>query len=209
MRKRNPIATKQAILEAAIEAYNHNGYALTKVEDIALSAGVAKGSVYWHFKGKEQIFLALMGSWVDTLYAIFQRIRYEERSAEDKLRVLLEQSLLNPGKNILYLSTEFWNHHQTNEEAVQRLRGLYDRYVEMYRILLFDGMVNHEFKAIDIEELTASFMGMIEGIFSHQLLKNRDRTSSSKAFVTGVEIFLMGIRNDRRPQQPQHEEEKP
>ncbi len=205
MKKRDPEATKQAILEAAVVAYNNNGYARTTVQDIARIAGVSKGGIYWHFKGKELIFLALMSSWVDLLYALFQKIRYEERPTEEKLRILLEQSLLNPGKNILYLSTEFWNHHQANTEAIQQLQQIYSRYQEMFRILLFDGMVRHEFRTINIEELTTSFMGMIEGVFSHQLLKNRDQPLSSRAFVTGVEIFLAGI---RRPTGKEDREEE-
>lgn len=204
MRRRDPEATKLAILEAAEVAYNNNGYARTTAEEITRLAGVSKGSLYWHFKGKEQVFLALMSSWVDTLNALFQKIRYEDWSTEEKLRYMLEQSLLNPGKNIFYLSTEFWNQHQANVDAIQRLQQLYGRYQEMFRILLFDGMVRNEFKTINIEELTASFMGMIEGIFSHHLLKNRDQLASSKAFVTGVEIFLDGIRNSSK----EHREEE-
>ncbi len=195
MRKKDPKARKQAILEAAIVAFNQHGYANTTVDEIARIAGVGKGTVYYHFKNRELIFLALVGSWVDTLYALFQEVRYDERTTEEKLRFLLEQSLLNPNRNLLYLSSEFWYYHQTNEEAITTLQQIYNRYYEIFRILLFDGMVRHEFKTWDIEELTTSFMGMIEGIYSHQLLKSRDPLTSTKAFVTGVEIFLTGIRN--------------
>lgn len=195
MKQRDPMTTKQMILEAAIVVFNQKGYARTTLGEIARAAGVSRGSIYWHFKGKELIFLALMGSWIDTLYALFLQLQDDEqRSTEEKLRLLLEQSLLNPGKNILYLSSEFWNHHQTEKETLNHLQELYQRYQEIFRGLLFDGMIRNEFKTIDIEEVTASFMGMIEGIFSHQLLKNRDRPTSSRAFVTGVEIFLAGIR---------------
>lgn len=195
MQKKNPIAKKQAILEAAINAYHTNGYARTTIDDIARLAGVSKGAIYWHFKGKEAIFLALMSSWVETLYDLFQKLRDEDRSTEEKLRVLLEQSLLNPDKNILHLSTEFWYNHQSNSETIHTVQEIYGRYQEMFRVLLFDGMVKHEFRAINIEEVTASFMGMLEGVYNHQILVKKDPVMSSKAFVTGIEIFLAGIRN--------------
>ncbi len=47
--------TRQRILEAAGLCFAASGYARTTVEAIAARAGVSKGIVYHHFRGKEQI----------------------------------------------------------------------------------------------------------------------------------------------------------
>jgi len=48
--------TKQRILDAAGRLFLQYGYKHTTVDDIAVEAGVAKGSIYLHFDSKETIF---------------------------------------------------------------------------------------------------------------------------------------------------------
>ncbi len=48
------------IVEAAMALFEEHGYSATTVDDIASRAGVAKGSVYWHFKSKEGLLLAIV-----------------------------------------------------------------------------------------------------------------------------------------------------
>src|SRR5258708_17147940 len=49
-------ATIAAIISAASELFTARGFTATSIDDIASSAGVAKGAVYHHFESKEQIF---------------------------------------------------------------------------------------------------------------------------------------------------------
>jgi len=47
---------RQAIIEAAMEEFISRGFAATRLDDIAKRAGVAKGTIYLHFKDKESMF---------------------------------------------------------------------------------------------------------------------------------------------------------
>ena len=51
--------TRQGILDAAVCAFYRKGVAQATLEDIAESAGVTRGAVYWHFKNKQEIVAAL------------------------------------------------------------------------------------------------------------------------------------------------------
>jgi AcrR family transcriptional regulator len=44
------------ILEAAFEAFSERGYAATRMEDVAVRAGVTKGAIYFYFETKERLF---------------------------------------------------------------------------------------------------------------------------------------------------------
>src|SRR5258708_15075962 len=48
------------ILDAAAELMLRWGYNKTTIDDIARYAGVAKGTIYLHWKTREDLFLALM-----------------------------------------------------------------------------------------------------------------------------------------------------
>jgi len=51
-----PEERQEAILKAALEVFSENGFAATRLEDIAHRAGVAKGTLYLYFPDKETLF---------------------------------------------------------------------------------------------------------------------------------------------------------
>jgi len=51
---------RAAIVEAAMEEFIARGFAATRLDDIAKRAGVAKGTIYLHFKDKESMFEELI-----------------------------------------------------------------------------------------------------------------------------------------------------
>ena len=55
--------SKKEILKAAMKIFVVNGYSDTKMDDIALGAGLSKGAVYHHFSSKNELFLSLIDYW--------------------------------------------------------------------------------------------------------------------------------------------------
>lgn len=51
--------TRQDILNAALELFHAKGYSRTTLQDIARQAGVTRGAIYWHFRDKVDLFVAL------------------------------------------------------------------------------------------------------------------------------------------------------
>ena len=51
---------RAAIIEAALDEFIARGFAATRLDDIAGRAGVAKGTIYLHFKDKESMFEELI-----------------------------------------------------------------------------------------------------------------------------------------------------
>jgi AcrR family transcriptional regulator len=51
--------TREAILAAAIETFLERGVTRATLDEIARAARVTRGAVYWHFRDKLEIFLAL------------------------------------------------------------------------------------------------------------------------------------------------------
>lgn len=53
-------ATRDAIVAAAAALFGRKGFAATIIDEIAASAGVAKGAVYHYFPNKEAVFEAVL-----------------------------------------------------------------------------------------------------------------------------------------------------
>jgi AcrR family transcriptional regulator len=51
---------REAIIEAALDEFISRGFTATRLDDVAKRAGVAKGTIYLHFKDKESMFEELI-----------------------------------------------------------------------------------------------------------------------------------------------------
>src|SRR5215207_1657420 len=55
-------ATREAILAAALDEFTARGFAAARLDDVARRAGVAKGTIYVHFRDKVTLFEELVRS---------------------------------------------------------------------------------------------------------------------------------------------------
>ncbi len=77
----------QEITDAALAAFAEKGYAATRVDDVAKRAGVSKGLLYLYFKTKEELFKAVIRSFVvPRIDALMDIIESSELSSEEFLR---------------------------------------------------------------------------------------------------------------------------
>ena len=60
-------AKKDLILDAALALVADEGYARSTISRIAQKAGIGRGTVYWHFESKDELFLGLMQRELDRI----------------------------------------------------------------------------------------------------------------------------------------------
>ena len=80
----------QEILEAAFEEFAANGFAATRLEDVARRGGIAKGTIYLYFRDKAGLFRAVVRNMIQP---VFENLApFVERfpgSSKDLLRNLI------------------------------------------------------------------------------------------------------------------------
>jgi AcrR family transcriptional regulator len=59
-RAQKSAARRDAILAAALDEFSAQGFAAARLDDVARRAGVAKGTIYLHFRDKEALFQELI-----------------------------------------------------------------------------------------------------------------------------------------------------
>jgi len=59
LRARHAEQTRQLLISTARTLFTERGYAATSIEEIIQRAGVAKGALYHHFNGKDDLFRAV------------------------------------------------------------------------------------------------------------------------------------------------------
>ena len=58
--KEEAAVTRATLLKAALTVFSSKGYDATTLDDIASAAKVTRGAIYWHFKGKADLYNTLI-----------------------------------------------------------------------------------------------------------------------------------------------------
>ncbi len=78
---------RTAILEAALDEFSARGFAGARLDDVAQRAGVAKGTIYLHFKDKEALFQELVRTMLGPLIAGLEQLQ----ASDLPIRTVLER----------------------------------------------------------------------------------------------------------------------
>src|SRR4051794_7119858 len=84
---------RAAIVEAAMEEFIARGFAATRLDDIAQRAGVAKGTIYLHFKDKESMFEELVRTVIVPVVARLNALPPPTGSVRDLVEVFANNFL--------------------------------------------------------------------------------------------------------------------
>ena len=81
------------ILDAAVKVFAERGFHSATVAEIARGAGVADGTIYLYFKGKDDLLLSLFDEKMTELVAEVKEALSTERNAPGKLRRFIQLHL--------------------------------------------------------------------------------------------------------------------
>lgn len=73
-RRARSFAKREAILAAALDEFSSQGFAATRLDDVAKRAGVAKGTIYLYFRDKESLFQELVRAMLTPVVGTIQAL---------------------------------------------------------------------------------------------------------------------------------------
>jgi AcrR family transcriptional regulator len=128
--------TRLALFDAAQKVIVEEGYERAQLETIARKAGRTKGSVYAHFKSKEELFLAMMEFIIAERRGVVASLSLDQRGEE--LRLAVRAVCLQAALDDAWLMTilEFKLHAYRNPQSVARIRETYNLMWDEFQELL-------------------------------------------------------------------------
>lgn len=144
-------ATKQKLFDAAMELIGERGFTDASVDEIVERAGVAKGTVYYHFAGKAELVKALI---IDRFAPLAAAFREAAATHADDPRAAIEaivraelEFLSAHGSFSKLLLTEIWREDRVWRETLLVARR------ELFTVIsgvIRQGIENGEFRP-DVE----------------------------------------------------------
>ncbi|HHW37767.1 MAG TPA: TetR/AcrR family transcriptional regulator [Bacillales bacterium] len=152
---------KDQIYKAALKAFSQNEFSEARMDDIAEMASVAKGTLYYHFKTKEELFLYVMEKGMDKFLKKIDDVTQSNLSRDHMLYGLLKVHLeffAEEKEFCQLLVNKAWG-SQNLHPQVQKITTRYFEKVEaFFGLLQKEGFIN---STVDIPTLASSLFGMI------------------------------------------------
>ncbi|MEC4018931.1 TetR/AcrR family transcriptional regulator [Streptomyces sp. H27-D2] len=159
-------ATRQKLYEAAVILIAEQGFSATTVEEIAERAGVAKGTVYYNFASKSELFEELLRHGIELLTAALrqsaEQVAAEGGSKVDALDAMIRAGLVfierYPALTQLYVA-ELW---RTNRAWQSTLMVVREQAIAAVESVLQEAVDGGELsEEIDVPLTASALFGMV------------------------------------------------
>ena len=182
------------ILEAATRVFAREGFHSAKIEDVAKEAGVAHGTVYLYFGGKDDLLISIFQENLEELVEYVGSEVEKEANAEDKLRrmISLQIELIETNSELAELMlVEF---PQTGKFLSNSVVDDLAAYIDMIANILKEGVAEGAFDdSIDVNMLATVIYSGIQGIATRWILEEM-KYPLKKVADEISEVFLSGIK---------------
>ena len=84
---------REEILKTAMRMFIEQGYHGLAMRQISEAVGVSKAALYYYFKDKEELFLAILSNYLDEMEASIDTIRAGTESSTEQIRRFVEAVL--------------------------------------------------------------------------------------------------------------------
>lgn len=152
--------TKRKIFETSMQLFAQKGYDATSVEEITATVGVAKGTLYYHFSSKEEIFQFLIEEGVKLLKNSITIKTANLINSLDKIRaiVLIEIKVLVKYENFMtIILSEIWG---TGARSKMCRNYVFD-YIQMIQEIVEEGIEKKEIIESDANVIASGIFGFV------------------------------------------------
>ncbi len=153
---------REKILESAKNLFIEHGYHGLAMREIAEALGVTKPALYYHFKDKEELFLAILQENLNDIEAGIDGILAKQVSNKEAIYLFIQHVLNQSANDRAVIVLEIQESRQLSESARINFYSLYQKkFIQKIHDIFNRGIENGEFRAIDPAFATWTLLGIL------------------------------------------------
>jgi AcrR family transcriptional regulator len=183
---------REEILTAATRMFIQQGYHGLAMRQISEAIGVSKAALYYYFKDKEELFLAILNASLNEIEAAIDKIGTGSTSSGEKIRMFVEYVLSQPAEQRAIIRLGSQEMSQLSTSSRKKFDKLYhEKFIGKLTAIFQSGMDNGEFRQLDASVATWSLLGIMYPYFypAH----SGDRPIAADTINEIVSIYLNGV----------------
>jgi AcrR family transcriptional regulator len=183
---------KEKIVQAAITTFSKYGYDKTRMDDIAKSANLGKGTLYLYFKSKEELFYAISENSIKELKEQLSKLFSKKEDLVHDAEKFYDQyrNLIHNSEKISFEMVAESSHNPKLRKALyEQKMKVYDIVIDYLRRQIEKGFFR---KDMDVNAIASGLVALYDGLTINKLLgisehyNKKTWTQTIRAIFTGI-----------------------
>lgn len=183
---------KQAIVDAARGLFLKYGYEGLSIRDLAEHCGLAKATIYHHFRDKREIFLSVLSHGVMVMHQHIAEAVAAEQTPVDKLRAGVNAYCEMLVERRMFFLWSVRANAETEEQLRAFVHSHKDFFLGPLTEVLQEGIDTGVFRGIDAQMSVLCLFGMLNASMAYHIMSN-ETPDSSEIAARVLDLFLSGV----------------
>jgi TetR/AcrR family transcriptional regulator len=183
---------RERILLTAKSLFIQQGYHGLAMRQISEAVGVSKAALYYHFKDKEELFLAILDIYLNEIESAIDEIQSKKLSSSEQIRMFVEYILSQPADQRAVMRLGSQEMVQLSASSRKAFGKIYrEKFIGKLIAIFQTGIQSGEFKSLNAEVATWALLGIMYPYFypAH----TGDKPVPANVIGEIVTIYLKGI----------------
>jgi TetR/AcrR family transcriptional regulator len=190
---RSEINLREQILNAARILFIQQGYHGLSMRQISESVGVSKAALYYHFKDKEELFLAVLNLYLNEIEGVIDEIQSRPIGSSEKIRMFVEYILGQPAEKRAVMRLGSQEMSQLSANARKDFGKIYHgKFIGKLIAIIQTGIERREFQSLNAEVATWALLGIMYPYF-YPVDARKGEPVPASVIDQIVTIYLKGI----------------
>lgn len=184
--------TKRKIFETSMKLFAEKGYDATSIEEITATVGVAKGTLYYHFSSKEEIFNFLIEEGMKLLQNSIEIKTSKLPNYIDKLKaiVLIQIKIVMKYEDLItILLSQFYGNEVRNQKCQKHVY----EYIRKIEEIVKEGIEKKQIKNGNPKVIASEIYGLIASCLVYKL-KNEEKFDIMKLYREFENTLIQGLK---------------
>lgn len=194
------MSKKNEILEAATRLFSLKGFRDASVADLSKMTGVAEGTIFYHFKTKEDLFISVLEGLKRDIVEEFEKNVSERQyqngldMAEEAIRFYLHLAGMMQDRFLLLHRHDIYQLAEVNPECRGHLEAIYKCFLDILESAILLGKKDGSIGDISPRKTSFILFSMVDGIVRFDTYRFYDAGSLYHELMESCRKIL---RNDK------------
>ncbi len=183
---------KEKIVRAAIATFSKYGYDKTRMDDIAESANLGKGTLYLYFKSKEELFYAISENSIKELKEQLSKLFSKKEDLVHDAEKFYDQyrNLIHDSEKVSFeMIAESSRNPKLRKALYEQRMKVYDIVIDYLRRQIEKGFFR---KDMDVNAIASGLVALYDGLTISKLL-GISEYYNKKAWTQTIRAIFTGI----------------
>jgi AcrR family transcriptional regulator len=194
------MSRKEVILDGAAWLFSEKGFRDTSMAELAKMTGVAQGTIFYHFKNKEELFLAILENIKEEITREFDHyIRdHEFQNGLDMLEGAISFYLHLAGtmedRFLLLHRHDAYSFARVNPTYREQLEAIYERLLDFFERAILLGQEDGSIREVAARKAALIIFNMVDGLVR---LETYDLYSAGALYNELIDSCRRMLQNER------------